>query len=207
MSSAERTESCNLPHDEIRSARNFVANCDDAASRLACIAVGITGQRDNAEDIVQQAIAIAIEKDPGFETREQFMAWLVGIVKNCALNYRRKKIRRRTHASNPAGLANIETNQPVDQPIDHATGDLLPLQQSFDDRVKSALLKLNPDARCCLLLRSIEQLSYKEISLLMQIPQGTAMNMVHRSKKTLRELLSVDTDDKTGEAGSGVANG
>ena len=75
-------------------------------------------------------------------------------------------------------------------PIDSKTGQLKPMQNSFDDRVKSALLEVAPNARSCLLLRTVEGLSYKEISKLMSIPEGTAMNLVHRSKKKLREILS-----------------
>lgn len=89
----------------------------------------------------------------------------------------------------PTNLARVETDELRNHPIHHESGDLLPLQSSFDDKLIKALQRLSPESRSCLLLRTIENLSYKEISILMQIPEGTAMSIVHRSKKTLRELL------------------
>lgn len=149
----------------------------------------MTGKREGAEDLVQQAIAIAIGKEKKFDSDDDFVAWLGAIVKNCAQNQRRKSARRKTYATDPVNLEHVEgsaDNYPV---IDDKTGRLNPLQSSFDDRLQNALLTLSADARSCLLLRTIEQLSYREISLLMQIPEGTAMSLVHRSKSKLRKIL------------------
>ena len=48
---------------EVETARELAARCSKASPRLALIAAGITGNRSDAEDVVQQAIAIAIEKN------------------------------------------------------------------------------------------------------------------------------------------------
>jgi len=90
----------------------------------------------------------------------------------------------------------VKTQEKFGNPVNSSTGELNPLQQSFDDRVKAALQKLAPNARSCLLLRTVEKLSYREISELMDIPEGTAMNLAHRSKKKLRKLLGEGTVDK-----------
>ena len=66
-------------------ARNFAQRCRDASTRLACVAAGIIGNRRDAEDIVQQAILIAIEKDNEFESESHFVGWLAGIVRNLSL--------------------------------------------------------------------------------------------------------------------------
>jgi len=181
-------------------ARHYAALCTGAAPRLAMIAAGITGRKSDAEDIVQQAIAIAIEKDTEFESEGHFVGWLAGIVRNCALNYRRKSQRRNTYPTDPASMVAVETATEKDSPVDRGTGELNPLQSSFDDRVQLALEQIAPNARSCLLLKTVEELSYKEISELMDIPEGTAMNLVHRSKKKLRELLASDDSQRIGRA-------
>jgi len=94
----------------------------------------------------------------------------------------------------------VETATEKDSPVDRGTGELNPLQSSFDDRVQLALEQIAPNARSCLLLKTVEELSYKEISELMDIPEGTAMNLVHRSKKKLRELLASDDSQRIGRA-------
>lgn len=68
------------------------------------------------------------------------------------------------------------------------------MQQSFDDSVQAALQQIAPKPRSCLLLRTVEGMSYREISELMEIPEGTAMNMVHRTKKKLRSILSSESN-------------
>lgn len=190
-----------MHHKNASDVRAFAARCHSAFTKLACIAAGVTGSRDGAEDIVQQAIAIAIGKDNQFESDDDFVAWLGAIVKNCALNQRRKSARRKTYATDPVNLEHVEYAADSRPVIDDKTGSLDPMQTSFDDRLQNALLTLSPDARSCLLLRTVEQLSYREISLLMQIPEGTAMSLVHRSKSKLREILGRANPDhsETGE--------
>lgn len=144
---------------------------------------------------MQQAITIAIEKNQSFESEFQFVGWLSGIVRNCALNHRRKTWRRKTHSTDPVQLYSVETSLAGESPIDEV-GKIQPMQQSFDDRLQTALQQIAPKARSCLLLRIVEGLSYREISKLMEVPEGTAMNMVHRGKKQLRNILS------TAEGGS-----
>ena len=174
--------------------RYFAASSMGATNWLTTIAASISGERSDAEDIVQHAYSIALQKDNLFESKEQFIGWLAGIVRNCALNHRRKKYRRNTYATDPTDLT-VATPEQKEQPIDRLTGELEPDQNSFDDQVQVALMSITPNARCCLLLRTVEGLSYKDISRLMDIPEGTAMNLVHRSKKKLRELLSTDSQN------------
>ena len=179
-----------MEQQQVQTARKFAKACCHAQSRLVCIAYGITGSREDAQDVVQQAITIAIEKNQSFESEYKFLGWLAGIVRNCALNHRRKSVRRKTQATDPVQLSAVEGGMKGASPIDQNTGEILAMQQSFDDKVQSALEQISPKARSCLLLRTLEGMSYREISELMDIPEGTAMNMVHRSKKKLRVMLS-----------------
>ena len=174
----------------METAREFAARCQRASSRLLMIASGIVGNITDAEDIVQQAIAIAIEKNNKFESESHFVGWLAGVVRNCAINYSRKFNRRRTHTTDPVEMTDVKTNQTEPSPINPATGEMATLQHAFDDRVLSALQQIPPKQRSCLLLKIVEDASYKEISELMDIPEGTAMSLVHRGKGRLRDLLS-----------------
>ena len=180
------------------SIREFSGRCSGTYRHLCYVAAGIIGKTDGAEDIVQQAFAIAVEKDLRFESEAQLVAWLSGVVRHCALNYRRKLQRRKTQPTDPIVLSNVEENKSSE--LEHIEAlHLSATQTSFDDNVINALMQLTPESRSCLLLRTVEQLSYKEISKLMNIPEGTALSMVHRSRKKLRQLLA---DKKLASAGS-----
>jgi RNA polymerase sigma-70 factor (ECF subfamily) len=87
-------------------------------------------------------------------------------------------------------------------PVVSPSGQIAPDQASFDDKLAAALQELSDEARSCLLLRIVEQLSYAEISALLNIPEGTAMSHVHRSKAALRKRLAdgPEKSDPTADA-------
>jgi RNA polymerase sigma-70 factor (ECF subfamily) len=171
----------------------FAALYQQAYPRLHLIAVAIIGDPSHADDIVQEAALIAVSKTEQFRAGSSFSAWLAAIVRRCALNHRRKARTRRTFATDPSHLAQHEdplAGAGGAWPSVSATGELLPFQASFDDEVLRALGALSDEARCCLLLRVVQQLSYAEISDLLEIPEGTAMSHVYRGKLSLRQRLS-----------------
>lgn len=161
---------------------------------LWTIAAGIVGDRAMAEDIVQEAALIGLGKFEQFQPGTSFTAWMGQMVRNVALNAARKQRRQRTGAldgdaegSVPAkGSAAREAGQ--DLPM-MAQGRLPANQHFFDDQIMRALDEIGPAARACLLLRTIEGMEYSEISKLLEIPQGTAMSHVHRSREFLRRRL------------------
>ncbi|RIK81714.1 MAG: hypothetical protein DCC67_07930 [Planctomycetota bacterium] len=171
----------------------FAAHYRAAYSRLALVAYGMIGDRAAAEDIVQDAALIAFQRAGDFQPGTNFAAWMAEIVRRCALNFRRKAKHRRTYPADPAMLTRLERQPPKAaglRSIASPAGDILDDQSSFDDELVRALNGLSPEARCCLLLRTVESLSYAEIAALMQMPEGTAMSHVHRSRTALRRALS-----------------
>ncbi len=173
--------------------QSFAAHYREAYSRLTLVAAGVTGDRQSAEDIVQEAAIIAFQKAGQFVPGTNFAAWLAEIVRRCALNHRRKTRQRKTFPADPAVLGQMNHHAAtVDDPspIARRSGEILDNQSAFDDELLTALNQLGADARSCLLLRTVEKLSYAEIAALMHIPEGTAMSHVHRSKIALREKLS-----------------
>ena len=163
------------------------------------IALGMTGNRADAEDVVQEAALIGFGKRSTYQPGTYFHAWMAAIVRNTANNQRRKITRNRHQ---PLQHNELQANAP-DQ-----TGSLSAAsqgvvqadQQAFDDRLLEALQSLTPVARACLLLRTVHELDYDAIVELMDIPKNTALSHVHRARKTLREKLSPQTtpDSKGG---------
>lgn len=178
--------------------QEFAAQYSNAYHRLTLVAAGVTGERESAEDIVQEAAIIAFERITQFSPGSNFAAWLAEIVRRCALNHRRKVRHRRTYAADPAVLGQMnQSTAAVDEPwpIVPSSGAIVADQASFDDQLQGALEQLSEEARSCLLLRIVEKLSYAEIAALLGIPEGTAMSHVHRSKSALRKRLTPDAAD------------
>ncbi|HUR27473.1 MAG TPA: RNA polymerase sigma factor, partial [Planctomycetota bacterium] len=153
------------------------------------LAAAILGRRSEAEDVLQDASAVALGKLASFEVGTNFGAWMGQIVRYVALNH----VRRRTgRDSMPADSIDERcfASAGVDEPADaRLLGELSRDQDHFDDEVLAALLSLSPTARACLLLRAVQDLDYSELSRLLGSPEGTAMSHVHRARAALRAAL------------------
>lgn len=170
----------------------FAAHFAKAHPYLWQIALGMSGNRTAADDLVQESAMIAWSKIDSFDPGTNFSAWMAAIVRRCALNLVRKQNFRATRASDPAVIdSHTFITQGKSAPVQVVSddGELREMQTEFDDDLLQGLATLSATARCCLLLRVVNQLSYGEISQLMNLSQGTAMSHVHRSKAALRSFF------------------
>jgi RNA polymerase sigma-70 factor (ECF subfamily) len=165
-----------------------------ACSRtLWCIAAGVLGKRDQADDVLQEGAMIALGKLEQFDPDTSFVAWMGRIVRFVALNHARRRQRRAASALDeqtieaPPERRDATAGAPAAPAT--ARGELRPDQKCFDDDVCAALSTLDEIARACLLLRTVLDLPYREIALALDIPEGTAMSHVHRARRTLRDRL------------------
>jgi len=127
-------------------------------------------------------------------------------VRYVASNQVRSLRRRRMRSIEQEQLESAEVATKPEPPMPKLNehGELPQDQTAFDDEVMQALQSLGEVARACILLRTIEGLSYAEISQILAIPEGTAMSHVHRSRKALRHALMTLTGSLTGTDGRPV---
>ena len=169
-----------------------------AASRtLWCVAAAVLGRREGADDVLQDAVMIALEKRTSFDRDTNLVAWLAKIVRYVALNHARRRQRSPIDATDPHVLAaNTAPEMTTASPADAVTsrGTLHDDQPAFDDRTARALATLAEDQRACLLLRVTLDLPYREIGRILDLPEGTAMSHVHRARAALRSVLTASPD-------------
>ncbi len=156
---------------------------------LWCVAAGVLGDRDQAEDVLQEAALIALGKLESFRPGSSFVAWMSQYVRFVSLNHRRKTERRR-RALDAEGA-------PVLAPSAAAPVDS---QALFDRNVAQALASLTEAQRTCLLLKTVVELDYAEIASLLEMPAGTAMSHVSRARAKMHRLLRVEPADAPKEA-------
>jgi RNA polymerase sigma-70 factor (ECF subfamily) len=186
----------------------FARRFAESYRTLWTIAAGIVNDPAVAEDVVQDAAVTALGKLHEFRPESNFTAWMAQIVRFIALNTSRRGRRQPTPldpiAMDDSMSMSRQSNQhpPISMPGVGSAGDSrgTPLVDShghldaghtpFDDRVMRALNSVSEIARACLLLRTIEGLNYDEIARALQIPPGTAMSHVHRTRIFLRERLA-----------------
>jgi RNA polymerase sigma-70 factor, ECF subfamily len=151
----------------------------DARPKLWLIAAAVTGDRSIADDVVQEASIVALGKIGEFRRGTSFESWMGQIARNVALNSRRGRKR------SVLALTKLRFQPVAIQASAASTGGVF-----VDDRLEAALNTLDPVARLCLVLRIVAGLPYETISAICDVPEGTAMSHVHRSRARLRTVLS-----------------
>jgi RNA polymerase sigma-70 factor, ECF subfamily len=181
--------------DRLTSQR-FAERFQDAWRALWCIAAAVTADRTAADDILQEAAVVALGKLEQFDPATNFTAWMGKIVRFIALNHGRRRQRTATTSVDPHSievlpLSSRIQNQPTDRMPDLTEhGQLETGTEAFDDRVLGALRTLEETARACLLLRTLQDMPYRDIALALDIAEGTAMSHVHRARMAMRERLA-----------------
>ena len=140
-----------------------------------------------ADDVVQDAMLRALKYFHGFRG-ENARAWVLQIVRNVALTKLQK---------NPGGadVAEVELETAALAVAGDARQEPeATLMREEDERlVQKLLARLPVELRECLVLREIEELSYKEIARIIDVPVGTVMSRLWRGRKLLAEAAGGET--------------
>ena len=149
----------------------------------------LTRNEQDAEDIVQEAFLRAFRSFETFTVGRDPRAWLLTIVRNCCRTWHSQN---RSHETT-AGF-DIDA-QPSRAAWSDPEGVLI---RSADSRlIHSAMEHLPLEYREILILRELEELSYKEISQIIDTPIGTVMSRLSRARKELYRRLSHPPAEKT----------
>jgi len=150
------------------------------AGRAIGTASLMLGSYDDGLDASQEAFARAWRRIDSFRGTGSFYAWFAAILRNvCIDRIRRRK--RRTHAS-------LDEVHPI---ADHADGPAALADRSEQaERLWRAICELSPPHRDIIVLSHFQELSYRQIAELLEIPIGTVMSRLHAARKALRDKLA-----------------
>jgi len=136
----------------------------------------------DAEDVVQEAYLRAFKFFDGYRGGES-RSWLLTIVRNSCYSWLQRNRAR-------------ELTDPIDDLheealIDFANPELRLLRQADAQMVHEALAGLPLEFREAMVMREMEELSYKEIAAIADLPIGTVMSRLARGRKRLYSLLAI----------------
>ncbi len=137
----------------------------------------ISNDRDEAEDILQDAFISAFRNIQSYRGTASFGAWLKRIVVNKAINHIKKK--------------KLEVMSLDDEGVDIADVDPVPDEDLFlnVDKIRAAILLLPDGYRLVFSLYLLEGYDHKEIAEILNITESTSKSQYNRAKKKLKEIL------------------
>ncbi len=136
--------------------------------------------RDDAEDLVEEAFIKAFKAIGRFEIGRPFYAWICRIAVNNAINY----LKRERHDK-------VQSIEPIQHSLTAKTGDPVKMtrQKLLQEKIAASMAQLPEEYRTILILRVEQGFSYEEISAILKIPKGTVMSRLARARNRLRELF------------------
>lgn len=153
------------------------------------VAYRLTGNHDDAQDLIQEAVLEAFRNFDRFEPGTRFDRWLYRIMTNRHID----RVRRQSRVN----VLSLDQAQDYDDGRDGAwdvpdeagnPADLL-VQDVLDERIQWALNRLPEEYRQTLVLADLEGLSYQEVARILRCPVGTVRSRLHRGRNLLREQL------------------
>ena len=153
--------------------------------RVYAICYRFTGSDSEAQDLSQEVFLRVFKNLKSFRSGEgSFAVWLTRLTRNLLIDhYRRTKLDRATDS--------IEDQMPMLEEKTSAMGraDGMLAGREASELLQGALQKLSPDLRETVILRDLEELEYREIAEVLNVPEGTVKSRLNRGRAELARVL------------------
>lgn len=142
----------------------------------------VTGSREDAEDVAQEAFVQAFLKLSSFRRDSAFYTWLYRIAFNVAVTRQRKKRPQQSldHHREATGAEPLDGGESPDERL---------LRDERSARVHAALAAVSEEHRAILVLREMEGCCYETIAEILDLPVGTVRSRLHRARMQLKDQL------------------
>jgi RNA polymerase sigma-70 factor, ECF subfamily len=153
--------------------------------RVYAICYRFTGSDHQAQDLTQDVFLRIFRSLKSFRAGEgSFTVWLTRLTRNLLIDhYRRSKLERATDSIEPQ-LPMLEETRAMS-----GRADGLLAGREASEALQGALAKLSPELRESVILRDLEELEYKEIAQVLNVPEGTVKSRLNRGRAELARIL------------------
>lgn len=159
------------------------------------IALNLTRNMEDAEDLVQEAAILAFRAFASFEPGTNFKAWFLRIQHNAFLNQLRRAGRRpqTVDLADDDAVDNLYLYEQTKNAGWHQSSSGDPaaafLSRIETDEIKTALQMLPDEFRAVAVLYFLEEMSYEQIAKIVDVPLNTVRSRLHRARKLLQKSL------------------
>lgn len=144
-------------------------------------ALGLVGSPQDAEDLSQEAFARAFRARARIDPRRPFYPWLYQILRRLCLNFMRDTSSRRRQLERAGGwlVDDLRLRSAVDDP------ELVRARGELRERLEAAIASLPAAQREAFVLREFQDLKYREMAELLDLPIGTVMSRLYSARKRI----------------------
>jgi len=164
-----------------RSNRDFEELALPLLDPLFNFACWLSGDSDEARDLVQETFAKGLKAFGSFRSGTNFRAWMFRILRNTFLTSRTGLERRNTSQQDEDGIDEAVVTQ--------ETPELELIRRADTELIQGAIAQLPPIFREVVILADIEEMRYQEVADALDIPIGTVMSRLARARKHLRKNI------------------
>ena len=153
--------------------------------RVYNLAYRFTGNRQESEDLSQEVFLRLYRTLASYRAvHGEFTTWLTSVTRNLLIDhYRRTRMERATESIEDQAAA-LEENTAT---LARTEGMLAGREAS--ELLQAALEKLSPELRETVILRDLEELEYREIAQVLNVPEGTVKSRLNRGRAELARVL------------------
>jgi RNA polymerase sigma-70 factor (ECF subfamily) len=160
--------------------------------RVYGICYRFSGNQTDAEDMTQDVFLKIYRNLASFDQEKgSFQTWITTMTRNMLVDqFRRSKLERATDSMDVSATADEDGPTALER-----LADTRPSQEQnyagmeLKAQIQAALTKLSPELREAVILRDLEDMDYKEIALVLKIPEGTVKSRISRGRGELARLL------------------
>ena len=154
-------------------------------TKVYTLTLRMTGNREDAKDLAQEAFLLAYRRLPAFRMESSFSTWLYRLTANLCIDFLRREKRRKTMT--------VSLEERIAQKEDWSSGWQEPQveleRMELRTHLERGIQRLSEEHREILVLREIGGLSYDEIGALLRLEAGTVKSRLARARKQLRAIL------------------
>ena len=156
--------------------------------KLYQICYRMLGNKQEAEDIAQEAFVRAYINLHSYDQKRKFSTWIYRIATNLCIDRIRKKKPDYYLDAEVAGTDGLDMYSQI--AADEKLPEDVVAQMELQDRIQYEISRLPDKYRSVIVLKYIEELSLQEISDILDMPLGTVKTRIHRGREALRKQLN-----------------
>jgi len=154
----------------------------------------MTGDIHHGEDLAQETFAHAFARRKNYQSKGKVSTWLWRIALNLCYDELRRRQRRKETPLDDTGAATGPLKETLEGP--EMAPDASLVEKESGELVRQALMLLPDTLRAVLVLRHYQDLKFREIAAVLEIPEGTVKSRMAEALTVMNRMLKKDAHDR-----------